>query len=66
MNNPKCLAAKIGFVFYIEGALYNPSIFLGKQPPVWEMADKYIAYAEKYRPPLGYIRGHLFCMWHHW
>ena len=52
-------------VMTAEGALNNPAIFMGRQPCVWEMADKYLQYVDKYPTPLGTVRGHLFRMWHY-
>lgn len=62
----RCLEyTKVDGIMSAEGALYNPSLFLGRQPPAWEMVDKYLAYATIHRPPLGYVRGHMFRLWHH-
>jgi len=62
----KCLEyTKADGVMTAEGALYNPAIFTGRQPPAWEMADIYLKYADTYKPLLGTIRGHLFRIWYH-
>eukprot|EP00794_Sanderia_malayensis_P009398 gene9398-10386_t len=60
-------------VMVAEGSLTNPAIFRNLSPPVWEMSDEYLQFAEKYSPQLSnpksahlsYIRGHLFRIWFH-
>jgi len=62
----KCIAyTHVDGVMSAEGALYNPAIFTGKQPPAWEMADMYLDYVSRYPAALGIVRGHLFRIWHH-
>lgn len=61
---------------FSEGSLTNPAIFSNENPPVWEISEEYLEYAEKYSPPLvdprcvktphlSFIRGHLFRIWIH-
>lgn len=52
-------------VMVAEGALSNPAIFTCRQPPAWEMSEKYLAYVEQYPTTLGTARGHLFRIWFH-
>eukprot|EP00795_Rhopilema_esculentum_P009278 gene9278-16972_t len=63
-------------VMSAEGSLTNPAIFRNLNPPVWEISEEYMEFAEKYSPPatftyhtrcphLSYIRGHLFRIWFH-
>uniref|UniRef100_A0A336LPQ5 tRNA-dihydrouridine(16/17) synthase [NAD(P)(+)] n=1 Tax=Culicoides sonorensis TaxID=179676 RepID=A0A336LPQ5_CULSO len=52
-------------VMTAEGHLYNPAIFDGINPLCWDMATEYLDIVEKYEPPKGYTRGHLFKIFHH-
>ncbi|CAJ0637493.1 11916_t:CDS:2 [Entrophospora sp. SA101] len=43
-----------------EGNLYNPAIFAGINPPVWQMSAEYLEICKTISTRLTCIRGHLF------
>ena len=43
-----------------EAHLYNPALFSGKTPFVWDMVREYLDICKEYPAPLSFVRGHLF------
>ena len=43
-----------------EGNLYNPAIFAGINPPVWQIVKEYLEICQIVPIKIAYIRGHLF------
>lgn len=47
-------------VMSAEAHLYNPALFAGKTPFVWDMVREYLDICKEYPSPLSFVRGHLF------
>jgi len=40
--------------------LYNPAIFSGKNPFIWDISNSYLDLCIKYPASMGIIKGHIF------
>ena len=47
-----------------EPNLYNPALFANLNPNVWDIANEYLDYVEKYPCSFAAIRAHVFKMFH--
>ena len=48
-----------------EGNLYNPALFSGRNPPIWEISQEYLDICKKYPPgSFSSMKGHIFKIWH--
>ncbi|VDN23369.1 unnamed protein product [Dibothriocephalus latus] len=57
----KCLrATKADAVMSAEPHLYNPALFSGQQPCVFQVCLEYLDLVKTYPCPLSFVRGHLF------
>ena len=47
-----------------EPNLYNPALFANLNPNVWDIANEYLDFVEKFPCSFGAIRAHIFKMFH--
>lgn len=47
-----------------EPNLYNPALFADLNPNVWDVANEYLDYVEKFPCSFAAIRAHVFKMFH--